>query len=96
MMTCKKCNTGNMVEKTNKSTGQKFMACDRWPECDNAESFPEHTQPKITGNITKSNGKDTLIIRQCCLKCAVKYSGQSDTVAAILVYAGEFEKWVNR
>ena len=85
-----------MVEKTNKASGSKFLGCDRYPECDNTEYISKEVVVQNGGTVTKSNGKDTLIIRQCCLKAAVKYSGQSDTVAAVLVYAEEFEKWVNR
>ena len=83
-----------MVPKSGKHGD--FMACDRYPDCNNTLNVERKETIHASGNITKSNGKDTLIIRQCCLKAAVKYSGQSDTVAAVLVYAEEFEKWVNR
>lgn len=35
---CKKCKKGTMVERTNKSTGEKFLGCSSYPKCKNVES----------------------------------------------------------
>ena len=90
MMTCKKCNTGNMVPKSGKHGD--FLACDRYPDCNNTENVVVQNG----GTITKSNGKDTLIIRQCCLKAAVEMHKDRNDTSGLLPLAEEFEKWVNR
>ncbi len=35
--TCPKCNKGQMVERTAKASGKKFMACNNYPECNHVE-----------------------------------------------------------
>lgn len=34
---CPKCNKGQMVERTAKASGKKFMACNNYPECNHVE-----------------------------------------------------------
>jgi DNA topoisomerase III len=34
---CPKCNVGQMVERTAKTSGKKFMACNNYPKCDHVE-----------------------------------------------------------
>lgn len=36
---CSKCKKGSMVERTNKSNGAKFLACDSFPSCRNVENI---------------------------------------------------------
>lgn len=36
---CKKCKKGDMVERTNKASGDKFWGCSRYPKCKNVESI---------------------------------------------------------
>lgn len=35
--TCPKCGVGQMVERTAKATGNKFLGCNNYPKCNNAE-----------------------------------------------------------
>jgi len=35
---CKKCKKGEMLERTNKQTGEKFLGCSNWPRCKACES----------------------------------------------------------
>ena len=36
---CKKCKKGDMLERKNKSTGEKFLGCSRYPVCKQVESL---------------------------------------------------------
>lgn len=87
---CSKCNRGMMRLKSGKN-GQ-FLACEQYPECKNTENVKPHN------TVIPTNGKDKLIIRQCCLKAAVERASNSPeyTIKRILEIAGEFEAWVNR
>ena len=102
-MTCKKCNAGNMVEKTNKSTGSVFWACDRWPDCNNTERVePKETtdaEPKYPATV-KEGYKE---VRISCLKAAVEFLSHANTINGrdkntedVMSIAEKFEKWVNR
>lgn len=35
---CKKCKKGTMLERKNRSSGEKFLGCSRYPKCKNVES----------------------------------------------------------
>lgn len=37
---CPRC-SAVMVVRTNKASGQEFLGCSRWPECDHTEELPE-------------------------------------------------------
>ena len=56
--------------------------------------------PKVTtaipANVTYTPSKDKLIVRQCCLKCAVESRGESTAMESLLKVAKEFEDWVWR
>jgi DNA topoisomerase-1 len=38
---CKKCKKGEMIERANRSTGDKFLGCSAYPKCKNVESLKE-------------------------------------------------------
>ena len=57
------------------------------------------TQPKGSTIFVPENGREKLIIRQCCLKAAVELHTSrldTDNVTIVLRIAEEFERWVNR
>ena len=48
-MNCKKCDTGQMVQKEGKNG--LFMACDKYPNCKYTASVPESAKPKDTPEV---------------------------------------------
>lgn len=50
ILTCPKCGPGwRLWERINKVTGEKFLACERWPHCDYRQEIPEHVRMEQAG-----------------------------------------------
>jgi ssDNA-binding Zn-finger/Zn-ribbon topoisomerase 1 len=37
-----------LVKRTNRSTQQQFLGCEKYPNCKHTESLPKTTEPKKT------------------------------------------------
>lgn len=100
-MNCEKCGK-LMLEKVNKSNGQKFWACPGYPACRNTKPFevdptaikPEITQPQASKREYKLTEEN---IRSNALQCGVMYatgSGLKSTPDQIVKFAQMFEPYI--
>jgi len=95
-MRCNKCNKADMVEKTNKANGEKFLACSGYPNCKNTESMPEESVPEkavqddefhLTIEQVRSNALDSAIK-------VTKKLGTDDYTGDLMGHALQFERYI--
>ncbi len=59
---CPSCKEGNLVLKSSRKTRQRFLACDRYPDCKTIYSVPQHGKIKPTDKICDECGFPMIII----------------------------------
>jgi ssDNA-binding Zn-finger/Zn-ribbon topoisomerase 1 len=49
---CPQCHTGTLCERKNRTTGQRFWGCDRYPDCKFAVRSPDRMKPTTVNGST--------------------------------------------
>ena len=79
-MNCKKCETGQMVQKSGKNGA--FMACDQYPNCKNTENVPEGASKGTMTTWQDTSAKECHLsieqVRSNALKCAINSMGPAE------------------
>ena len=86
----------NYPESITKFEASKLIDQHATPKPKDVSEDYSKEAPKLSS--TSPLGRDTLIVRQSCLKAAVEDCSKLDGISTgpILAIAEEFEKWVNR
>jgi DNA topoisomerase-1 len=54
---CPLCNQGNQIQRQNRSSGEKFLGCIRYPDCKWTQKLKQTTKTSRKANITKHTSK---------------------------------------